>query len=115
MLRHLRAITTLFLAVLATLTLSGCASPTPAPVVSHIEPATLPASPPSYEDLARHYAPVIRQGTFTNQDYITAVDFDGDWFLDPARALAFHASFGGDFSLEYVYNPYLADLGLKAE
>ncbi|RLC94211.1 MAG: hypothetical protein DRI40_07720, partial [Chloroflexi bacterium] len=36
----------------------------------------------------------------------------GDWFLDPARALAFHARFDGDFSLKYVYNPYLADLGL---
>ena len=36
----------------------------------------------------------------------------GDWFLDPARALAFHAHFDGDFSLKYVYNPYLADLGL---
>lgn len=57
---HLRAITTLFLAVPATLALSGCASHTPAPVVSHIKPATLPAAPPSYEDLARHYAPVIR-------------------------------------------------------
>ncbi|MEE8391575.1 MAG: hypothetical protein V3S14_12375 [Anaerolineae bacterium] len=36
----------------------------------------------------------------------------GDWFLDPAKALAYHANFGGDFSLEYVHNPYLADLGL---
>ncbi len=34
----------------------------------------------------------------------------GDWFLDPARAVAFHASFEGDFSLEYVYNPFLNDL-----
>ncbi|NOQ39807.1 MAG: hypothetical protein GQ562_05760 [Anaerolineales bacterium] len=33
----------------------------------------------SYEDLARHYAPVIRQGAITDQDYITAVNFDGDW------------------------------------
>ena len=39
----------------------------------------------------------------------------GDWFLDPARALVFHANFSGDFSLEYVYNPYLADLGLTGE
>jgi len=39
----------------------------------------------------------------------------GDWFLDPARALAYHASFGGDFSLKYVHNPYLADLGLMGE
>ena len=34
----------------------------------------------------------------------------GDWFLDPARAVAFHASFEGDFSLEYVYNLFLNDL-----
>ena len=37
----------------------------------------------------------------------------GDFFLDPARALAHHASFGGDFSLIYLHNPYLADLGLS--
>ena len=36
----------------------------------------------------------------------------GDFFLDPAKALAYHVSFGADFSLEYVYNPYLADLEL---
>jgi len=70
-LRHSRAITRLILAVLATLALTSCASPTPA--------ETLPAPPPSYEELARHYAPVIRQGAITDQDYITAVDFDGDW------------------------------------
>ena len=39
----------------------------------------------------------------------------GDWFLDSARALVFYAHFDGDFSLEYVYNPYLADLGLVGE
>ena len=39
----------------------------------------------------------------------------GDWFLDPAKALAYHATFSGDFSQEYVYNPYLADLGLLGE
>jgi hypothetical protein len=78
----------LSLAVLVTLALTSCASPTPTPVVSPVEPATLPALLPSYEDrsaersrrsLVRHYAPVIRQGAITNQDYITAVDFDGDW------------------------------------
>jgi len=37
----------------------------------------------------------------------------GDWFLDPAKALAYHARFMGDFSLEYVHNPYLDDLGLS--
>ncbi|RME49810.1 MAG: hypothetical protein D6796_04325, partial [Caldilineae bacterium] len=36
----------------------------------------------------------------------------GDWFLDPARALAYHARFRGDFSRTYLHNPYLADLGL---
>jgi len=67
------------LAILVTLALSSCVSPTPTPVVSPIEPATLPASLPSCEDLAGYYAPVIRQGAITDQDYITAVDFDGDW------------------------------------
>jgi hypothetical protein len=37
----------------------------------------------------------------------------GDWFLDPAKALAYHADFASDFSLDYVYNPYLDDLGLS--
>lgn len=32
-----------------------------------------------YESLARHYAPIIRQGAASDQDYITALDFDGDW------------------------------------
>jgi hypothetical protein len=36
----------------------------------------------------------------------------GDWFLDPVKALLYHASFEGDFSTEYLYNPYLDDLGL---
>lgn len=36
----------------------------------------------------------------------------GDFFLDPARALAYHATFDDPFSLEYLHNPYLADLGL---
>jgi hypothetical protein len=36
----------------------------------------------------------------------------GDWFLDPARVLLHHASFEGDFSTDYLFNPYLADLGL---
>jgi len=31
-----------------------------------------------YESLARHYAPVIHQGAVSEQDYITALDFDGD-------------------------------------
>jgi len=60
----------LSLAVLVTLALSGCASPTP---------TAAPGPPASHQELARRYAPVIRQGTITDQDYITAVDFDGDW------------------------------------
>jgi len=30
-------------------------------------------------DLARHYSPIIHQGTASDHDFITAVDFDGDW------------------------------------
>lgn len=36
-------------------------------------------APASHDELARHYAPVIRQGAITDQDYITAANFDGDW------------------------------------
>ncbi|MBU4350633.1 hypothetical protein KJ599_09965, partial [bacterium] len=32
-----------------------------------------------YESLAWHYGPVIHQGAASDQDYITALDFDGDW------------------------------------
>jgi len=39
----------------------------------------------------------------------------GDWFLDPARALASHATIKGEFSSHYLYNPYLVDLGLLEE
>ncbi|MBL7065497.1 MAG: hypothetical protein ISS49_14990 [Anaerolineae bacterium] len=70
-LRYSIVVTTLRWAILVTLALTSCASPTPT--------ATLPARPPSYEELARHYAPVIRQGAASTQDFITAVDFDGDW------------------------------------
>ncbi len=42
-------------------------------------PPGVQGEPADYEDLARHYAPVIRQGAITDQDYITALDFDGDW------------------------------------
>ncbi len=54
--------------------LSACAGTEPL----HPPPG-VQGEPASYEDLARHYAPVIRQGAITDQDYITAVDFDGDW------------------------------------
>ncbi len=67
----LRAILdSLILAILVTLALSGCASPTP---------TAAPGPPASHQELARHYAPVIHQGVASDQDFITAVDFDGDW------------------------------------
>jgi len=34
----------------------------------------------------------------------------GDWFLDPAKAFAYHATVGGEFSMDYLHNPYLDDL-----
>jgi len=39
----------------------------------------------------------------------------GDWFLDPAKALAYHATFDDPFSQTYLHNPYLVDLGLEVE
>jgi len=67
---YLVAITGLSLAVLMALALKTCASPTP---------AVTPGPPASHQELARHYAPVIHQGVASDQDFITAVDFDGDW------------------------------------
>jgi len=67
---HLRAITALSLVILVALAFSGCASSTP---------TAAPSPPASHQELARHYAPVIRQGVASDQDFITAVDFDGDW------------------------------------
>ena len=56
-----------------TLLLASCGAgrSTPAPAV--------PGSLASYQELARHFAPVIHQGAASDQDFITAVDFDGDW------------------------------------
>ena len=44
-------------------------------------PATspLPGPPADPDELAWHYAPLIHQGVASDQDYITAADFDGDW------------------------------------
>ena len=39
----------------------------------------------------------------------------GDWFLDPAKAFAYHATFPEPFSRTYLFNPYLEDLGLLGE
>ena len=79
----MRALTTLSLAVLMTLVLTGCASPTPTAATPLPSPPMGGTeggrSPASYEELAHHYAPVIRQGVASDQDFITAVDFDGDW------------------------------------
>jgi len=78
-------------ALVAVLISAGCAAPTPAPA-----PAGTPEPPASYAALARYYAPIIRQGAASDQDYITAVDFDGDWVGDnnwpnlPAGDLAAH-------------------------
>ncbi len=52
--------------------LAGCDAPPP-------ESVAMPGPPASREELARHYAPVINQAAASNQDYITAVNFDGDW------------------------------------
>ncbi len=37
----------------------------------------------------------------------------GDFFLDPAKALAYFATLQGELSHTYVYNPFLVDLGLE--
>jgi len=68
--RRLDIIIGFSLASLAVLGLGACTSPaaTEAP-----DPAAL------HQDLAQHYAPVIQQGVASDQDFITAVDFDGDW------------------------------------
>ena len=39
----------------------------------------------------------------------------GDWFFDPAAAVLYHAGPLDDFSLEYVSNPYLADIAAMAQ
>jgi len=61
------------LALACLLASCGPATPTPLPPVETGQP------PPSYFDLARHYAPAIYQGAASDQDYIAAADFDGDW------------------------------------
>lgn len=45
--------------------------------VQHTPASFGPAA--SYSELAYHYAPIIHQGAASDQDYITAADFDGDW------------------------------------
>lgn len=53
-------------------------------VPASCRPAAAPASPPpaeeiTAEDMLQHYAPVINQGAASDQDFITRVDYDGDW------------------------------------
>ena len=67
------------IAIVLALTLVGlllsCGTGTPAVVPT---PATTQLAA-SYAELARHYGPIIYQGAASDQDYITAVDMDGDW------------------------------------
>jgi hypothetical protein len=58
-----------------TLALGACDQTVPTQPLA----ATPSAVPPSRDELARHYAPVIHQGVATERDFITAADFDGDW------------------------------------
>lgn len=60
---------------LALWTLAGCMPAIPATV----EATVISEPPATHEELAGHYAPVIYQGAASDQDYITAVDLDGDW------------------------------------
>jgi len=55
--------------------LAGCMPAVPATV----EAIVTSEPPATYEQLAQQYAPVIYQGAASDQDYITAVDLDGDW------------------------------------
>ncbi len=61
-----------WLLVLIPLLLVACSDATPTPTITPVEPA-------SRHDLARHYAPIIYQGVASDQDFIAAVNFDGDW------------------------------------
>jgi len=86
--RHRGGMVAVLATVLVLAALGGCGAPaaTPAPAAlpdagptATLAAAPADAGPPSREDLARAYAPVINQGVATNQDYITRADFDGDW------------------------------------
>jgi len=94
--RRSRSVLVLACVTLVLLALAGCADtlPTPDP------PGGPAAAPPSHEELARHYAPVIHQGTATDQDFITAVDFDGDWISNNN----WQNQPGGDLSAHVYYS-----------
>lgn len=80
-------------------------------------------------DLADHWAPVLYQDTDSSDydaDYLSAVDFDGDWddapapfeltthendmegllATDPAYLVPVHFANRGEFGLTYTRNPY---------
>ena len=64
----------IWLVVATAFALMACHGPTPTPA-----PAITPVEPAPRAELARHYAPIIYQGAASDQDFITAVNFDGDW------------------------------------
>jgi len=80
----------------------GCGSPKPVtdPTASAPEPSGAAQPPASHEDLVHHYAPVIRHGTASDQDFITAVDFDGDWISNNN----WENQPGGDLSATVYYS-----------
>lgn len=61
------------LGLLCLLVAGGCGPEATGPAPAGTQAAA------TYEELARHYAPVIQQGAASDQDYITAADLDGDW------------------------------------
>ncbi|MCL7454997.1 MAG: hypothetical protein M8467_18330 [Anaerolineae bacterium] len=78
------------------LALGGCADVLPTPGAA----AGPSAAPASHEELARRYAPVIHQGTASDQDFITAADFDGDWISNNN----WQNQPGGDLSAHVYYS-----------
>lgn len=62
------------LLLLALWKLAGCM-----PAIPATNQIIINGHPATHEELAERYAPVIYQGAASDADYITAVDFDGDW------------------------------------
>lgn len=63
---------------LAFWSLSSCMPARP----TSIEMALTPQPPATHVEMAQHYAPMIYQGAASDQDFITAVNMDGDWIGD---------------------------------
>ncbi|MFA6450533.1 MAG: hypothetical protein WCX65_13760 [bacterium] len=75
-------------------------------------------------DVSFNYRGITLQSVFDGDTFVTdaanvpwgynqAVGDDiiqGDWFLDPARAVLYHAGPMPDFSADYYFNPYIDDL-----